>query len=756
MKMNFFNLQKLARFSYKNVVFTLIRCLFLLITMCSFKLSADNFPVFTLNNKGSTLDITRIETASLSDGTLTPDAWLPVNKIGNLHQIFPDEYKEAALRSEIKIAYDQDNIYIKAKLFDNDMPNISRNVMSKGQDIWQDDLFAIVLDPFNDKTNGYYFSTNANGFKEEGLIANNRNYIGNWDGLWQVKTKVFSTYWTVEMAIPFKSLSFDIAKDQWGINFIREVKQPEQIYYWASHGNTSSPWAPEHAGNISPIKNISQGTGLDIKLSTSFSQQESPLMGSDNTIEPSLDIIYKPIPAISTSLTFNTDFSVTEVDQQQVNLTRFSLFTPEKRDFFLQGADIFEFGDIGTNARPFFSRKIGLSQSGVPLDINVGSKITGQIDNIRFGGMVVNQDLETLPEDAHSGTRTGTNTLAVARVTTQLNEAYTLGLISTYGNPDNENFSSLIGIDSQYRNKSFLDGEVFEIKGWYQQSINEEANQDIRGNAYNVGFYLPNERTNAKLAYTNIDALFDPALGFINRKNIEKIDGWISHTSPIQITWIDKLYHNVYFDFVKERGGKIASKYYAFDIIDLTTKKQQYFRLTYQHTFEHIQEAFSLVDALWVPSGKYDNVQWQLTTSSDRSKLFSYGLQWHIGDYFQGDMNYKAVDIATNINRFVKISAEFDERDISFPQKKFTVKTASLKVDIAFSPELFWNNWVQYNNVSDEISVYSRLVWQRTPFNSFNVVVNQGYIKGDDVLEKNNFNKESQDIIIKLSYMWRF
>jgi len=746
-----------TQFTYllnKNTVFTIIRLLILFMVMSSFKASATSFPVFTLNNKGATLDIVRIETAPLSDGTLPADVWLQINKIGNLHQVFPNEYQETAFKSEIKIAYDQDNLYIKAKLFDNDMPNISRNIMSKGQDIGQDDLFAIVLDPFHDRTNGYYFSTNANGFKEEGLIANNRNYMGNWDGLWQVKSTVFSHFWTVEMAIPFKSLSFDVTQDQWGINFLREVKQPEQIYYWASHGNTSSPWAPEHAGTISPIKNISQGAGVDIKLSTSFAQQESPAIGRTHTAEPSLDIIYKPTPAISTSLTFNTDFSATEVDQQQINLTRFSLFTPEKRDFFLQGADIFEFGDIGTNARPFFSRKMGLSKSGLPLDINMGTKVTGQIKNTRFGAMVVNQDIETIPSDSDSAN--GTNTLAVARINTQLNDQYTLGLISTYGNPDNENFSSLVGIDSQYRNKSLLDGEVFEIKGWYQQSVNEQANKDIKGNAFNIGFYLPNERINAKLAYTNIDALFDPALGFINRNNIEKVDGWLSNTSQITAPWIDKLYHNVYFDYVKERGGDVASKYYALDMIDLTTTEQQHFRLSYQYTFEHIQEPFSLVDELLVPAGKYSNTQWQLATSSDRSKSTSYGFQWHKGEYFQGDMDYRGVDVTTNINRFVKVSAEFNERKISFPHQQFTIKTASLKVDIAFSPQLFWNNWVQYNNVSDEISVYSRFVWQRTPFNSFNFVVNQGYIKGNDIQESNSFNKESQDIIIKLSYLWRF
>jgi len=183
---------------------------------------------------------------------------------------------------------------------------------------------------------------------------------------------------------------------------------------------------------------------------------------------------------------------------------------------------------------------------------------------------------------------------------------------------------------------------------------------------------------------------------------------------------------------------------------------QQYFKLTYQYTFEDVKESFNLVKQLQVPANKYNNLQWQFATSSDRSKSFSYGLQWHKGEYFQGNMDYKAIDITTNINRFIKVSAELNERKIDFSHQNFTVKTASLKIDIAFSPELFWNNWFQYNNVSNEISVYSRFVWQRTPLNSFNVVVNQNYIKSDDRFEHNSFNKASQDIILKLSYMWRF
>ena len=708
--------------------------------------SASEFPVFTLAKRD--LNIYKIDIPHNSNSPLPDEVWSKVKTIGSLHQIFPSEYQRTTFKNEIKVAYDQNNIYIKAILFDDDMANISRNVMSKGQSIWQDDLFAVVLDPFNGKTNGYYFATNANGFKEEGLIANNNKYLGNWDGVWRVITTVKEQYWSVEMVIPFKTLSFDKDNTQWGINFLREVKQPEQIYYWTSHGNTPTPWAPEHAGNIAPIIGITQGAGLDIKLSASFTQQQTPLVKNSTTAEPSLDIVYKPTSAISTSLTINTDFSATEIDQQQINLSRFSLFTPEKRDFFLQGADIFEFGNIDTNGRPFFSRKMGLSALGIPLKINVGTKVTGQVDNTRFGLLAVNQELNHLSNKS--------NTLAVARVNHQFDYEYSLGLISTYGNPDNKEFNSLIGIDGQYRNKSLLNGELIEIKGWYQKTMTDEAENRINANAYNIGVYLPNEKINAKLAFTRIDKNFNPALGFINRNNIEKIDGWLSITNPFTVQWIDKLYHNAYFDHVTELGGDVSSKYYSLDLLDLTTKEQQYFLVTYQYTFEHIKEPFSLLGKLEVPIGKYNNTQWQLSTSSDNSKTVSYGFQWQNGTYFHGDIDGKIFDITTNFNRFIKLSVELGNTKIEFPEEKFTIKTASLKIDIAFSPELFWNNWVQFNNVDNEISLYSRLVWQRSPYNSFNFVINQHYFKKEDFLGHERFNKEYQDVIMKLSYMWRF
>ncbi|WP_286269224.1 carbohydrate binding family 9 domain-containing protein [Thalassotalea hakodatensis] len=698
------------------------------------------------------LNIKRTINSPTIDGIISESFWQQITPIGDLHQIYPKPFEATTYRSEIKIAYDESNLYIMAKLFDDDIANLSQNVMSKGQDIEQDDHFGIVLDPFNDKTNGYYFATNANSFKEEGLIANNNQYLSNWDGIWFVETKTYEDFWAIEIAIPFSSLSFNPNSESWGINFLREIKQPEQTHYWTSHGSTPKAWAPEHAGIVNGIKNISQGAGVDIKLSSSFVQQHAREEKKNSQLEPSIDITYKPTSAITASITVNTDFSATEVDEQQINLTRFSLFTPEKRDFFLQGADIFEFGDISTNGRPFFSRMLGLSQRGEPLSINYGAKLTGQLDDTRFGVLAINQEADTIDNKNTS--------LAVARVSHQLNESFTLGLISTIGAPTIDKDSITAGIDWQYRNKSILNGDVVELKGWYQNSDNQHKNGRVKDSAYQVGLYLPNEYLNAKLAYTEIGEDFNPSLGFINRANIKQIDGWVSLTSPINFSWTNNSYHTVIFDQISSLNGGTISKNIFADLIDITTSNQQHFRLSHQYAYENITEPFMLLGKVEIPTNKYKYHLWEVATESDQSKPFSYNLILSKGKYLHGEMDYQLAGISTNINRFINLSLEADHRKIKFPNQTLKINSASAKVNIAFSPQLFWNNWFQYNNVSNEIGVYSRLVWQRTPLNSFNFVLNQSYIKYDNEMNRQNshssFSKQHQDTVIKLTYHWRY
>src|SRR5690606_26919483 len=251
---------------------------------------------------------------------------------------------------------------------------------------------------------GYFFGINPHGVRFDGLYRNVSEYYSDWDGIFHAATQVYEDSWTVEYEIPFKTLSFDPNSDTWGLNFSRSVQQRNEDIAWVTRNRR---WDPSSAGLMTGVEGLKQGIGLDIMPSaTVIDARTFGPSASDTELEPSLDVDYKIAPAMNALLTIITDFSATEVDDRQVNLTRFNLFFPEKRDFFLREADIFEFGRIGAsngngavsgaerqNARPFFSRRIGLDGTGQLVDLEYGGKVSGRIGGrFEIGALSIRQD----------------------------------------------------------------------------------------------------------------------------------------------------------------------------------------------------------------------------------------------------------------------------------------------------------------------------------------------------------------------------
>ena len=271
--------------------------------------------------------------------------------------------------------------------------------------------------------------TNPNGLRQEGLFQNISEEQWNWEGIWYTASTVDERGWITEIAIPFKTLSFDPSNDTWGINFRRAIARRDERTGWVSRNRNSDP---STSGTVVGLTGLEQGVGLDIVPSLSVSERR-PFDGSASTTDtdPSLDVFYKITPSLTGALTINTDFSATEVDDRQVNLTRFGLFFPEKRDFFLQDADIFEFGGLEANGRPFFSRRIGLSEEGTPIDLEVGGKLTGRVGRWNIGALSVRQD-DTVTA---AGAAVAPDNATVARASANLLEESNVGMIVTEGNP---------------------------------------------------------------------------------------------------------------------------------------------------------------------------------------------------------------------------------------------------------------------------------------------------------------------------------
>ena len=295
---------------------------------------------------GKTVSIRRVESAPVIDGLIDDAVWDLAEPIEDLHQVNPVEYDEPTERIEIRLLYDDEALYVSARLWDSQPDRITAQVLRQGEGLASEDRFAVILDPYHDQRSGYRFQVNPNGVRWDALYQDVTNLESNWEGIWLGAATRDDKGWTAEMSIPFKTLSFNPNSSVWGINFERTIQRADETLGWVSRNRQLNPGV---AGTATGFSGLQQGRGLDVAPSVSLVNKKiyGPAGSTDSRLEPSLDVFYKLTPSMNASLTLNTDFSATEVDDRQVNLTRFNLFFPEKRDFFLQDADIFEFGRIG-------------------------------------------------------------------------------------------------------------------------------------------------------------------------------------------------------------------------------------------------------------------------------------------------------------------------------------------------------------------------------------------------------------------------
>jgi hypothetical protein len=436
-----------------------------------------------------------------------------------------------------------------------------------------DDAFYVTLDPFNTGRAGYFFGTNPNGVRYDGTYRNVSEIYDNWDGIFDAAAGYFEGGWVAEFKIPFKTLSFDPNTDRWGLNFSRTVARKNERIAWSSRNRS---WDPSVSGLAVGFDGIQQGAGLDIVPSATYRTKRtfSPDT-SDSELEPSLDVFYKLTPSLNASVTINTDFSATEVDDRQVNLTRFSLFFPEKRDFFLREEDIFDFGRIGArngngaisaaereNGRPFFSRRIGLGLQGQPVDIEYGGKVSGRAGRWEIGALSIRQDELA---DIHA------DTLSVVRIKANLVGESTAGFVLTNGSPTANEDNSLVGFDYLYRNSRLPGGRTIEGFAWYQRSDTDGLDTD--DDAMGLGFKIPSTiGFRGGFAAKEFQRNFNPGLGFISRTDVRDYSGHIAYTHrPPSGRW-QSIYSGIVGQRIEPIDGGLQSQLVRMTFASLTNQ----------------------------------------------------------------------------------------------------------------------------------------------------------------------------------------
>jgi hypothetical protein len=676
------------------------------------------------------------------DGVVDETEWVGATIIDDLHQFEPEDHGEPSEPSEFLVSYDEDYLYVAARLYDAAPHEILARQLIQGQTLRFDDTISIVLDPYDTRRSGYNFQVNANGIRRESVFENTTAQNRNWTAIWFTEGRITEYGWEVEVAIPFKSINFDPNKSDWGFSVRRSIAHKQEQLAWTSFARAVNP---STTGLLRGVDKARKGVGLDVVPSVTLTERSGDIGTRDSfEIQPSLDISYKFTSLLNGLLTFNTDFAATEVDDRQINLSRFSLFLQEKRSFFLQDTDIFTFGGIREdNGIPFFSRRIGLSQQGTPLDILAGAKVTGRIAGFNVG--ILNVLQESGVEDADDVN------LVVGRLSYDIFDESTLGMIFTDGDPLSELSNSLVGVDFLFRSKTLVADTDFSVDTWFQQSSTEGLSDNEA--AWGIAIDVPRqEGFGGNIDFLHIDENFKAALGFVNRPNIEQTSAEINYVKRFSSRWIRRYEPSIGYSIVRGLDGRTQSEYMKLTIVSLEADAGDEFEFGLARERDVVTEDFDIVDGVIVSAGDYTFDRVFIEYEGPGERKIALEAEVSVGDFYDGTLVTVSTDIDWRPSPHYLFSLGYEINEGDIQNGSFTTRLITARANIAFNSKWSWTNFMQYDNVSEEAGINSRLRWNPKAGQDMYLVLNQGYRRDD----RDRFQSTESELTAKVGYTFRF
>jgi len=658
----------------------------------------------------------RVEAPPEIDGVLDDDVWERAEVIDEFTQVDPEEGAPASERTEARVVYDERALYIGIRCFDSDVSGIRATQMQRDAGLGFDDVLTISLDPYYKRRDGFYFQMNPAGAKRDALIEENRNLRFDWDGIWDGRASIDEQGWSVEIAIPYNTISFNPSTTTWGFNVQRVIQRKLETVRWSAPIRGRGMAAVRDAGVLEELTDLRQGVGLDVKpfVAATYRHDEGREV-DDVDVDPGLDIFYKLTPELTFALTFNTDFAEADVDQRRVNLTRFSLFFPEQRDFFLQDAGVFSFGGIGRNPLPFFSRRIGISPEGRPLDIIYGAKLTGRTGNLNLGLLNVQVD---------SGDGLEQKNLSVGRVAANVLEESTAGVIFTAGDPQTNGDNGLIGADFNYRNSRDFGADVVEAHAYVQRTFTPDLEGDEH--AFGGSVRYNSDVFQWRAFFTHIGEDYNPALGFSNRRGIREyiLSGRQRWRPDGDLRRVD---YSASGSMITNLDDTLETARLTPLEIDVEWDSGDRVEIFYRREFERLFDTFQISEGVVIPVGEYDFDRFGAEVSTSRTREIRGRARITTGTFFSGER----IDLFTSLDwrpsRFLALSAEYEQSDVDLPEGEFLTQITRGSVDVAFSPGVSWNTTIQWDSVSELLGINSRVKWIVEPGQEVFFVVNQGF-----------------------------
>jgi hypothetical protein len=699
----------------------------------------------TISIAQPTINAIHVSKAPSIDGRLDDEAWSKAAIISELYQREPNTGQPVSEKTLIYVCYDASHIYIGFRCFD-DPAKITAKEKARDANLANDDRVQVILDTFHDHRNGYWFQIGPRGsFGDATISENGAVFNKDWNGVWDAKAGIVSDGWEAEMAIPFKTIGFDRNIPNWGIKFIRHIKRKLESSYWPTANINNYKFQVSDAGLIEGMQNITQGIGLDVSPyivgGLDFRHDAKIKYHADGGV----DLFYQITPSLKTLLSINTDFAETAVDDRQINLTRFDLLFPERRDFFLDGSGHFSFGIQGEDANPygkaiipFFSRRMGLDSNGLPIQINYAGKLTGTIGKWNIGMMHVNDDHMI-----------GNSNFTVARVSRNIGGASSVGVIGTCGNAVSLAENLLGGIDmklstSKFRGNKNLTVILFGLKS----NTKGLSNSDI---SWGGTIVYPNDFLSFSLGYHEIGENFIAGMGFVPRTNIKETYGNIK-IGPRPNRWgLLQVSSGIGFDHIVNFSNVPETKTINFSPIFLRFKSGEEFTYSISQNNENLQKEFKIFSNFVIPIGHYGFCRQTLSFQTAGSRNFAVSGSYIWGDFYNGyrnDWNF-GTNYKVAVPLFVGI--KYKQSDVSLLSGDFTARIIQVSANILFSPAVTLYNYFQYDNNSKTIGIQSRFQWIVKPGNEIFIAWTSGISKP---LERYIMNESA--LRFKLKYNIRF
>lgn len=677
------------------------------------------------------------------DGHLNEEAWVEAQVIGDFTQQSPDEGEPTTERTEVRMVYDAENLYIGFECSDSEPEKVVANEMRRDGQLWQNDNVYVMLDTYGDKRQCFFFRTNALGALSDTAVTDGgENLNGSWDCIWKAAGRRHDKGWTVEIAIPFNQLRYK-KKDSmvWGVNFGRNIARKNETTQWIQVPRSESwpgTYHPTYQGKVIGLEGIASPSYFDVKpylLGGLARRLDNASWQSITERDAGLDMKYGVTSNLTLDLTLNTDFAQVEADQEEVNLTRFDLFFPERREFFLEGSGLFAFGaGIGDFGPPplsvFYSRRIGI-EGDTQVRLLGGGKLTGKVGPYSVGALNMTTD---------ASSESPLTNFSVLRMQRDILSDSTVGFIFTNRQNDVSNYHRNGGVDLFFRPHDQWRMRAMTVGSWSPDPDESD-----------LAWYLSNDWRNdnfrVNASYLDIGPEFTNEMGFMQRRDIRSL--MLDTDYEVQIRRYG----------VRDVGAMFTGNY----LLDHDNRpigwdmgiggsalwdSDDGFNVDFRRFFDRVDEPFS-ISGVEIPAGDYEMNQVSLTAFTETSRPFALFGQVDYGDYFHGNRVSIDIDGQWRMTYQLAIETRYQRNWIKLPETDlFTTNVVGTRISYALNTRFFTKLYAQWNDSAERASANFLLNYIYRPGSDFYLVYDQGWDTSD------GFKAHAWTVLSKFTYLF--